>query len=73
MAFTRENQIRNYSIPLVEDLSTVAATYFITNCQTREMQYTQMRKLKPAVFEEIQDYMQSIETEQLCTISYKED
>lgn len=58
------------SIPLIEKPGVVASSYFIKDCQRRETEYTQMRKNIPAVFKEIEDYIESIETDQLCLATY---
>ncbi len=71
MAFVRENQILNKSISLIEAPDTDAASYFIRLCQERERAYIEMRKDLPAVFQEIKEYIETLETDRLCEVTYQ--
>jgi hypothetical protein len=66
LSFVRENQIRNYSIPLSEDPTTSAATYYMDSCFVVEKSYLELRKNLPIYFNEAEEYMDKIEEEGLC-------
>jgi cytochrome bd-type quinol oxidase subunit 1 len=72
MAFVREDYFFNYSIPS-EDLHTMSGTeVFLERSSHRAMSYLELRKSIPAVFGDISDYIQALETSQLCNLTFQD-
>lgn len=72
MAFVREDYFFNSSIPS-EDLHIMSGTeVFLERSSHRAMSYLELRKNIPAVFGDISDYIQALETNQLCNLTFQD-
>lgn len=64
--FIRENYIRNQSVLLFDDPTTIASDSLINTCFNKESLYRNMRKNIPVYFDDAKSYIELLETSDFC-------
>ena len=68
--FTRDDYILNTSIPYYSNNSVNSTDMYLSYVYTDEVNYLQLRKNPPTGVTALKDYLQSLETSQVCNIIF---
>jgi hypothetical protein len=70
MAFVREDYFYNISIPSEDNSFRTGTDVFLERSEHRTQSYLELRRNMPSVFGEIADYIESLEDQRLCKMTF---